>query len=258
MDTHTLLLVTQYDGGHFSGWQRQHDTRTVQGEMEAALSRITGNLVPVAGAGRTDTGVHATGQGASIRLPTRWTPEAIRRAMNALLPGDVWIAEAHRMQPDFHARFSATARRYSYLVGTDAASRSPFRRRYEWSLQRPLDVEALAEESAVLVGEHTFRAFAKARTAPAGDHHRCIIHEARWTVRDGRWEFEIEANRFLHHMVRFLVGTIVDVGTGQRPRGTVARLLLAPDNIDTSSLAPPHALTLRQVRYPSALYLPYE
>ena len=114
---------------------------------------------------------------------------------------------------------------------------------------------ALAAESEVLLGEHTFRAFAKAHTAPVDDDHRCIIQDARWTLRDGGWEFEIEANRFLHHMVRFLVGTMIDVGTGRRPRGTVARLLNAPDNIDTSSLAPPHALSLRHVRYPADLYL---
>ena len=255
MDTHTLLLIVHYDGGRFSGWQRQREARTVQGEMEAVLTRITGNAVPVAGAGRTDSGVHATGQGASIRLPMRWTAPAIRRAMNALLPEDIWIAESHEMVPEFHARFSATGRRYSYLVGTDEAARSPFRRRFEWSVPYPLNEAALAEESEVLLGEHTFRAFAVARTAPVDDNHGCIIHDARWKTREGGWEFEIEANRFLHHMVRFLVGTIIDVAQGRRPRGTIARLLTAPDNLDTSSLAPARGLTLRRVLYPSALYL---
>lgn len=255
METHTLQLVTQYDGGRFSGWQRQLDARTVQGEIESVLAQITGGIVPVAGAGRTDTGVHATGQVASIRLPARWTPEAVRRALNAMLPDDIWIAEAHRMAPEFHARFSAMARRYSYLVGTDEAARSPFRRRYEWAIRLPLNAEALAEESESLLGEHTFRAFAKARTAPVSDDHRCMIHEARWKPREGGWEFEVEANRFLHHMVRFLVGTMIDVGLGRRPRGTIARLLAASDNLDTSTVAPAHALTLRAVRYPAALYL---
>lgn len=257
MDTHTLQLVTQYDGGRFSGWQRQtNDVRTVQGEIEDVLFRLMGHRVPVAGAGRTDTGVHATGQVASIRVPLRWTPDAVRKALNGMLPPDIWIAEAYPMAPEFHARFSAMARRYSYLVGTDEAARSPFRRRYEWSIRRPLDAEALAGESEDLLGEHIFRAFAVARTAPAGDDHRCIIHEARWKPREGGWEFEIEATRFLHHMVRFLVGTMIDVGVGRRPRGTIARLLKATDNLDTSSLAPAHALTLRAVRYPASLYLP--
>ena len=255
MDTHTLQLVTQYDGGRFSGWQRQLDARTVQGEIEAVLEQITGHHIAVAGAGRTDSGVHATGQVASLKVPARWTPDTIRRALNAMLPDDVWIAEAHRMAPEFHARFSAMARRYSYLVGTDEAARSPFRRRYEWAIRRPLDAEALAGETEALLGEHIFRAFAKARTAPAGDDHRCNIQYARWKPREGGWEFEIEANRFLHHMVRFLVGTMIDVGLGRRPRGTIARLLTATDNLDTSSIAPSHALTLRAVRYPPELYL---
>ncbi|MEO7362649.1 MAG: tRNA pseudouridine(38-40) synthase TruA, partial [Gemmatimonadaceae bacterium] len=95
----------------------------------------------------------------------------------------------------------------------------------------------------------------KARTAPAGDDHRCTVQDARWTPREGGWEFEIEANRFLHHMVRFLVGTMIDVGLGRRPQGTIARLLTAADNLDTSPIAPAHALTLRAVRYPEALYL---
>ncbi|MEO7359530.1 MAG: tRNA pseudouridine(38-40) synthase TruA [Gemmatimonadaceae bacterium] len=258
MDTHTLQLLTHYDGGRFSGWQRQLDARTVQGEIEAVLTRITGDHIVVSGAGRTDAGVHATGQIASIQVPTRWTPQIIRRALNSMLPDDIWIADAHKMAPEFHARFSAMARRYSYLVGTDEAARSPFRRRYEWAIRRPLNAEALAGETAVLLGTHVFRAFAKARTAPAGDDHRCIIQEARWNPREGGWEFEIEANRFLHHMVRFLVGTIVDVALGRRPQGTVARLLTEIDNLDTSSLAPAHALSLRAVRYPAELYLPNE
>jgi tRNA pseudouridine38-40 synthase len=258
MDTHTLLLVTQYDGGQFFGWQRQAVGRTVQAEIENVLTEIMGEVVPVAGAGRTDSGVHATGQGVSVKVPARWKAEAVRRALNAMLPRDIWVAEAHRMQPTFHARFSAMARRYSYLVGTDEATLSPFRRRYEWHVRRPLDADALMGEAEVLLGEHTFRAFAKAHTAPVDDDHRCIIQDVRWTARDGGWNFEIEGNRFLHHMVRFLVGTMIDVGVGRRSRGTIARLLTASDNIDTSPLAPAHALTLRAVRYPDDLYHPDE
>ncbi len=256
MDTHTLQLVTQYDGGRFSGWQRQAAVRTVQGEIESVLTQIIGHHIVVSGAGRTDAGVHATGQVASIKVPARWTPDAIRRALNSMLPEDIWIADACQMAPEFHARFSAMARRYRYLVGTDEAARSPFRRRYEWAIRSPLDAEALAGETEVVLGEHIFRAFAKVRTAPAGDDHRCNIQEARWKPREGGWEFEIEANRFLHHMVRFLVGTMIDVGLGRRPRGTIARLLTATDNLDASSLAPAHALTLRAVRYPAELYVP--
>ena len=254
MDPRPILLVTQYDGASFAGWQRQPDVRTVQGEMESALSRLCATHVAATGAGRTDAGVHAHGQGVGVRVPARWTPATLRRALNAILPADLWIAESHRMAADFHPRFSATARHYGYLVGTDDRARSPFRRRYEWALPRPLEADALHEEAASLLGEHTFRAFAVARTAPIDDHHRCLIQHAAWVPGDGTWVFEVAANRFLHHMVRFLVGTMIDVAQGRRPRGTIARLLVAPDNADTSSPAPAHGLSLRQVVYPASCY----
>lgn len=254
MDPRPILLVTQYDGGRFAGWQRQPSVRSVQGDIEAVLHRLCGGHIPAVGAGRTDAGVHAHGQGVGVRVPGKWEPPALRRAMNALLPEDIWIAAAHRMHPDFHPRRSATARRYRYLVGTDEASRSPFRRRVEWALGRSLDPTALQEEAASLLGEHTFRAFAVAHTAPAEDHHRCIIEHAAWVPRDGGWMFEITANRFLHHMVRFLVSTMVEVAQGRRSRGEIARLLAAPDNAGTPAPAPPQGLSLIQVRYPDTLF----
>lgn len=254
MDPRPILLVTQYDGGRFAGWQRQPVARTVQGEMEAVLSRLCGAHIPAVGAGRTDAGVHAHGQGVGVRMPAKWSPERLQRAMNALLPDDIWIESAHRMLEDFHPRRSAIERRYGYLVGTDDEARSPFRRRYEWAVHHPLDETALHGEAGSLVGEHTFRAFAVAHTAPIDDHHRCIIQHAAWVKRDGGWVFEVAANRFLHHMVRFLVGTMIEVARGRRPRGTITRLLVAPDNAETSAPAPAQGLSLRQVVYPASCY----
>ena len=254
MDPRPILLVTQYDGGQFSGWQRQPHARTVQGEMERVLGRLCNQSVTVVGAGRTDAGVHAHGQGAGVQVPESWTPARLRHAMNALLPDDIWVADATRMVATFHPRRSATSRRYRYLLGTDASARSPFRRRFEWSVRYALDADAMQSEAMALCGEHAFRAFAVAHTAPADDHHRCIVQRATWSVRDGGWVFEIEANRFLHHMVRFLVGTMVEVGQGKRPRGTLARLLKADANSETSAPAPAHGLSLHQVIYPATLY----
>lgn len=254
MDSGPILLVTQYDGRRFAGWQRQPGQRTVQGEMERVLGRLCGAPVTAVAAGRTDAGVHAHGQGVGVSVPPRWDPPALRRALNALLPEDIWVAEAHRMVEGFHPRFSATARRYGYLVGTDEAARSPFRRHAEWAVRGPLAAEALHAEAASLVGEHVFRAFAVANTAPAHDHHRCLIRQARWIPRDGGWVFDVTANRFLHHMVRFLVGTMVEVATGRRPVGTVARLLAAADNRETAAPAPAHGLSLRAVTYPAEAY----
>ena len=254
MATSSILLVTHYDGSRFAGWQRQPDQRTVQGDVEAVLRRLCGAPVSAVAAGRTDAGVHARGQGVGVRVPTRWTPAALRRALNALLPPDIWVAEAHGMLDAFHPRHSAVAREYRYLVGTDDAAASPFRRPYEWALGRPLDTRALESEAMSLIGEHTFRAFAVAGTAPDTDHHRCRITTAAWEPREGGWRFDVAANRFLHHMVRFLVGTMVEVALGRRPPGTIARLLAAPDNSDTAPPAPPQGLSLTAVRYPADLY----
>src|SRR5215213_9912308 len=206
MPTRMLLLVLHYDGTNFSGWQRQPERRTVQGVLEAALSRLCAQPMTALGAGRTDAGVHARGQAVGVRVPAKWEPPAMRRALNALLPDDLWVADAHAMRDDFHARYSATARAYSYYVGTDEEAASPFRRRTEWVVHRPVESSTLADSASVLLGDHCFRGFV----------------------------FQIEANRFLHHMVRFLVGTMMDAALGRRPASDLATLLQAEDNADVS------------------------
>lgn len=255
MPTRMLQLVLHYDGTGFSGWQRQPDRRTVQGVLEAALTRLCAAPTAALGSGRTDAGVHARGQAVGVRVPDRWSAASLRRALNAVLPDDVWVASAHGMRDDFHARFSATARRYSYYVGTDAGAASPFRRRTEWGVARPIDRAALDHAAHLIVGDHCFRAFAVRGTAPLSDEHRCRVLDAVWRERDGGLVFEIESNRFLHHMVRFLVGTMMETALGRRPAGDVAALLVAPDNDDVSAPAPAHALFLDRVRYPDDLYL---
>ena len=254
MPTRTLLLVLHYDGTNFSGWQRQPDRRTVQGVLEAALGRLCAQPVTALGSGRTDAGVHARGQAVGVRVPAKWAPPAMRRALNALLPDDLWVADAHAMRDDFHARYSATARAYSYYVGTDDQAASPFRRRTEWVVHRPLDEAALGHGAAAIVGDHCFRAFAVRGTAPDGDDHRCAVRKAEWRERPGGLVFHVEANRFLHHMVRFLVGTMIDAALGRRPASDVATLLVADDNAKVSPPAPPHALFLDRVSYPADLF----
>ena len=255
MPTRTLQLVLHYDGTGVSGWQRQPDQRTVQGVLEDALSRLCNAPVAALGAGRTDAGVHARGQSAGVRVPTRWTSASLRRALNAVLPHDVWVASAHAMRDDFHARYSATARNYHYYIGTDDAAASPFRRKTEWGIARALDRTALDEAATRILGEHAFRAFAVRGTAPGDDDHRCTIAHAHWRDRTGGLVFEIEANRFLHHMVRFLVGTMTDIASGRRPMADLAALLVASSNDNVSPPAPAHALFLQHVRYPADLYL---
>jgi tRNA pseudouridine38-40 synthase len=254
----TVQLVLHYDGAAFAGWQRQPGQRTVQGVLEDALAQLCGSPVAALAAGRTDAGVHARGQAVGVRVRATWETPQLRRALNAVLPRDVWVAAAHDMRSEFHARYDATARRYSYYVGTDEDAYSPFRRRWEWPVHHTLDRAQLDEAASAIRGEHCFLAFAVRGTAPPSDEHRCLIHEAVWRDRPGGLVFEIEANRFLHHMVRFLVGTMVDVASGRRAADSVSVLLTAPDNRDASPPAPPNALFLDAVRYPRDLYLTAE
>ena len=255
MSERTVLLVLHYDGAEFSGWQRQPGRRTVQGALEECLATLCGQAVAALGAGRTDSGVHARGQAAGVRVPSRWTPGTLRRALNAVLPRDIWVAAAHQMRPTFHARYSALARWYSYDVGTDPGAASPFRRRWEWAVDAPLSRSALDAAARAVAGEHCFRAFAVRGTAPEHDDHRCLVTKAAWIDRPGGLRFQIEANRFLHRMVRFLVGTMVDIAAGRRDTGAIAALLTAGGTLATSAPAPAHALFLDGVRYPADLYL---
>ncbi|HET8713540.1 MAG TPA: tRNA pseudouridine(38-40) synthase TruA [Gemmatimonadales bacterium] len=251
-----FLAVIQYDGGGFAGWQRQPQDRTVQAEFETVLERLMGRRTVATGAGRTDTGVHALGQGVSFQVTERWDahPADLRRALNALLPREIWVERVHPMRPGFDARRSATARRYRYLIGTDERAASPFRRRYEWALSQPLDVPALASAAAALVGEHSFRGLAAAGANTT--HYRCRVALARWAPRaDGEGlMFTVEADRFLHHMVRFIVGTMVDIALGRRPPEDFPRLLAAHDNLAASPPAPPQGLYLEAVQYPPELF----
>jgi tRNA pseudouridine38-40 synthase len=255
MTERTVQLVLQYDGAAFSGWQRQPARRTVQGVLEDALARLCNGPVAALGSGRTDAGVHARGQAVGVRVPAKWTPPQLRRALNAVLPDDAWVARAHEMRAEFHARYSAVARRYSYYVGLDPEAESPFRRRYEHAPRGQVDRARLAAAAELVRGAHCFRAFAVQGTAPADDDHRCDVASAEWRERPGGVVFEIEANRFLHHMVRFLVGTMLDIGSGRRPVSDMSALLAASDNRAVSPPAPPHALFLDRVSYPDALYV---
>jgi len=254
MAARPTLFLLQYDGGGFAGWQRQKAARTIQGDVEDILARLLGKRTPVIGAGRTDAGVHATGQAAAAMIPERWKADDLVRAMNALLPPDIWVASACRMAPGFNPRRHASERTYCYRIGTSAAARSPFRRRWEWAAPGPLDSAALTGAARQLVGEHSFVALSA--KGPAREHYRCRVFEALWLTRDdgAGLEFWITADRFLHHMVRFLVGLMVDVARGRRPVGDVRKLLAARDNRAASPPAPPHGLFLVGVRYPSHLY----
>lgn len=243
-----IRLTLHYDGAAFYGWQRQPGVRTVQSELEAALSRLANRPTTVVGAGRTDRGVHSLGQVASALLPEKWRAAELRRALNAILPADIWVAEAEEVDQSFHARFDAVARSYLYRVGTAEVAASPFHRRWCWPLLESLDQGLLNRQASLILGEHSFRAFARAGQEERGD--RCTVYAARWVEWGGIGvELRITANRFLHHMVRYLVGTMVEAARGRRPPGDLAALLAGEPGLETSPPAPPEGLFLRHVAY---------
>ncbi len=249
-DTLRFRLTLHYDGSEFLGWQRQPRGRTVQSELEAALEQLTGKRRMVTAAGRTDRGVHATGQVASLTLPRRWTAGELRRALNAVLPHDVWVEEVREAPKDFHPRRDAVARSYMYRVGLAEAAHSPFHARWCWALERKVEPDRLHQGAGILPGEHSFRAFAKSGQEARG--YRCRIDEACWRPWEGLGvALYITANRFLHHMIRYLVSTMVDVGTGRRSLDEMVELLKDPDtSLRTSPPAPPEGLFLTRVDYP--------
>ncbi|MBA3318092.1 MAG: tRNA pseudouridine(38-40) synthase TruA [Gemmatimonadales bacterium] len=251
----TFLATLHFDGTGFVGWQRQPAGRSVQMELERVLERLFARPSPAHAAGRTDAGVHAVGLAVSFSAPASWTASALHRALNALLPGDCWVESVHPMQPGFHARKSAISRRYRYDLGLDSAASSPFRRQFEWALGRPLDGAALRSAATLLLGEHDFRAFA-IKGAPK-PHYLCRLARAEWVPRsEGRGlSFHVEADRFLHHMVRMLVGTMVDVGLERRPLTDIEVLLERGDNSETSPPAPPQGLYFVAATYPDTLYV---
>ncbi|MGE0159095.1 MAG: tRNA pseudouridine(38-40) synthase TruA [Gemmatimonadales bacterium] len=255
--THVRLLLTvHYDGGGFHGWQLQPDRRTVQGVLEEVLSKLGDRPCTVLGSGRTDTGVHATGQVASVDLPESWTPEKLHRALDALLPDDVWVESVQRARADFHPRFDAVARTYVYHIGTSPSAASPFHRRWCWPLREPLDRDLLVRAAAPIPGTHSFEAFAKTGQPERGDE--CTVSAAAWSEWQLGPRFTITADRFLHHMVRYLVGTMVDVARGRRPPGDVGALLERGTRLLTSPPAPPEGLFLSHVAYPEDVLLEAE
>ena len=242
--------TVHFDGSGFHGWQIQPSHRTVQGDIEACLERLLGEATRIDAAGRTDTGVHAVAQEIGFNAPRRWTAADLCRALNALLPGDIWIESARDAEPDFHPRFQATGRRYEYLVGTSPDAVSPLWARRMWAVCQPLDLESLVDASRHLVGAHNFTGLSKA--GPPERETGCVVERAEWTSGGkGRLCFTIVADRFLHHMVRYIVGTLVETALGRRPRGELESLLNGGGEVRPPIPAPPSGLYLTGVRYGS-------
>jgi tRNA pseudouridine38-40 synthase len=250
-----LRLDLGYDGGEFSGWARQPGRRTVQQVTEEALGHLLRLTEPVSltVAGRTDAGVHARGQVAHVDVPAgAWlavAPVALRR-LRGLLPPDVRVTQISLAAPGFDARFSALCRRYSYRVCDDPAGPDPLRRHDTLAYRRPLDVSAMAEAAARLVGEHDFAAFCRRREGASTIRELLELSWAR--AEPGVLVGRVVADAFCHSMVRALTGALLKVGEGARPPGWPAEVLRAAVRDPAVPVVPPHGLCLEEVRYPEA------
>jgi len=248
----TYRLDIAYDGTRFRGWARQEGLRTVQGELEPALERLFGLPVPLTVAGRTDAGVHATGQVASFDAE-KAPPEDLRRALNALTAPDVSVTSAAPAPEGFDARRWARSRRYRYRLQLDQVA-SPFERHYAVHFPYPLDRDRLDRCAELLPGTHDFTAF-----TPTDTEHVRFEREiigARWRGPDpgtsGAEEilsFEVEADAFMRNMVRVLVGTMLEVGAGRRDPDSFAELLTGRPRPEAGETAPAHGLFLIGVKY---------
>jgi tRNA pseudouridine38-40 synthase len=238
--------VIEYDGTAFEGWQRQSGTtRTVQGVLEEALARLARGRVAVIGAGRTDAGVHAAGQIANARAATRLAAPELQRAWNALLPRDVAVRALAPAPPDYHARRAARGKLYAYRLWTGSV-RSPLRDRRALWKRPPLDLAAMEDAAAELVGTHDFASFCAAGGDTRGTQRTITRAEWRGAV-GGELHFEVEGPGFLRHMVRNLVGSLLEVGRGRRPPAWIAELLAARDRTRAGPTAPARGLTLVRV-----------
>lgn len=238
-------LVVEYDGTDFHGWQLQPGARTVQGELEVAVERVFGAAVRVTAAGRTDAGVHAAGQVVAFSSERVMEPRIVRRALNANTGEDLAVCEVAWVRDDFDPRRHAASRRYVYRIW-NRGEPSPFWRRYAWFVPRPLDLAAMQRAAGQLLGDHDFTSFQGAGCD--AEHARRRVHGSALTAEGALLTYEIEATAFLRHMVRNIIGTLVEIGLGQREI-ELDGLLAARDRTRAGATAPARGLCLVEVRY---------
>jgi tRNA pseudouridine38-40 synthase len=242
---HNIKLLIEYDGTDFVGWQIQPNGRSVQGELERALREILQEDVTTFAAGRTDAGVHARGQVGSFKTSKNTPPDQLRRGLNGVLSPEIAVLEATEVPDSFHARYSASGRRYSYHLGLIPTA---LRRNQCWYVGGyRINEESLHGCSEQLLGEHDFSSFCKVDCN--SEHFRCVVRLARWARIGGELVFEIAANRFLYGMVRAIVGTSVDVARGHRSFEQFHEIMEAKDRAQAGASAPAKGLFLEEVTY---------
>ena len=251
----TFKITLAYDGTGFVGWQRQAAGTSIQGLLEEALAQLDQRAVCVAGAGRTDAGVHALGQGASFTLQRSIEGGALMRALNARLPKAIRVLAAECVPETFHARFGATSKTYRYRIWNTSVV-SPFERAFAWHVIEPLDRRAMADAAGVLEGPHDFAAFKAAGGATRSTEREMFSSRViagpttgPTTCDPALIVYEISGSGFLRHMVRNIVGSLVEIGRGRRPVEWMAEVLAGRNRTLAGPTAPAHGLVLVRVEY---------
>jgi tRNA pseudouridine38-40 synthase len=237
-------LLIEYDGSNYSGWQIQKAQKTVQGEIEKALEVILKTKTGIIGAGRTDSGVHAKGQVAHFDSESDLVLEQFHRSLNGLLSKDIRIKRCNVEEDDFHARYGAKERKYSYYISKNPTA---IYRLYSWQLNYKFDIIQMQKAANKILSKHNFKSFC--RNISEVSHHYCTINSISWINKDSIVKFEIAADRYLHGMIRALVGTFVDIGMGKLTIDDFMRILDAKDRTKASQAAPARGLFLEQVKY---------
>lgn len=252
-ETRRILLKLTYDGSGFCGWQKQHHQHSIQATLERAIKRMTGQDRQLVCSGRTDSGVHATSQYAHFDYEGRMSPEQIVKALNRLLDHDIRVLEARNISLEFHARYQAYERSYKYLLAKDIV---PFQRLYMgYMVNQRLFLTKLAELSVPLLGKHDFSSFAQPN--PEIPNRVCDVKSILITEHETHYEFIITADRFLHNMVRRIVGTLANCCTKELSPETIAKVLAEAHPKQTLVVpAPPGGLYLIDVRYPPEYFEP--
>jgi len=241
-----LKLTLAYDGTSFHGWQVQPQLRTVQGELERTLGKLFNHDVAVTGSGRTDAGVHAHGQVASIETERTMDADAVLRGANALLPDDIRVLSVEDVSADFHARRSARSKTYRYRIWRLPIV-SPFEVRYVYAYRYPLDMSIVDRGTNFFIGTHDFSSFCA--TATQIEDRTRTIYEACWTRSEREWTFEIRGNGFLQYMVRTIVGTLLEIGQGRTSPEDLHAIFEARDRRAAGPTAPASGLHLVRVEY---------